>query len=100
MITNPLFLENTFLFSILARIVHIGQDDQGCYFITDRSICYPQGGGQLGDSGVISCGRDYQVKIICAKYSESGIRHYTDTELPDAFIGAEVAMTIFQQSRK
>ena len=78
----------------------IGSDEYGTYFITDKTIFYPQGGGQPNDSGWIEKSR-IQIKIAGAKYNSDGeVKHYVEDEISPDFIGAEVAMHIAQRVRK
>lgn len=98
--TNKLFLENTFLYAILVNVISINEDQFGFYFVTDKTIFYPQGGGQPNDFGWISDGK-MEVKIIKAKYGENGIvKHYTETLLLSSMLDKEVAMHIDSRTRK
>lgn len=98
--TKSMFLDNTYLFAILAKIMETGVDEKGNYFVTDRSIFYPQGGGQPADQGYISLSRQNNFPILSAKYTDNGIRHYTSDELPKNTVNSEISMHIFQDTRK
>ncbi|MBY0482306.1 MAG: hypothetical protein K2Q21_13175 [Chitinophagaceae bacterium] len=98
--TKTLFLENTYLFAMLANVLETGTDEYGNYFVVDRSIYYPQGGGQRSDDGYISLGKEHEIKIIKAKYTDNGMRHYTESIVPKEILHREVAMHIFQDSRR
>jgi len=98
--TELLFLENTYLYAILVNIIDIGEDEFGVFFIADKTIYYPQGGGQPNDFGWIESNR-ISIKIEKAKYNEYGmIKHYTETLVPASFLNNEIAMHINQDSRK
>jgi len=47
LITKELFRDDSYLKTCEAKVTHI--DERGIQF--DQSICYPHGGGQLGDHG-------------------------------------------------
>jgi len=51
--TEELFREDSYLKSAEATVVAV--TDAGV--VLDRTIFYPSGGGQPGDSGVLKCGR-------------------------------------------
>jgi lysyl-tRNA synthetase, class II len=51
--TELLSLENTYLFNCSAKVLETGEMDGKEFVILDRTIFYPQGGGQPSDTGVI-----------------------------------------------
>lgn len=97
--TKTLFLENTYLFAMLCRVQSTGTDEHGNYILLDQSIYYPQGGGQPNDHGYISYDRN-EIKIVAAKYTDTGIRHYLETVVPEDLVNTEIAMHIFQDTRR
>lgn len=98
--TKLLFLENTYLYAIPIIVLEKGIDEYGSYFVADRTIFYPQGGGQPNDHGFISIANKKEIKICGAKYVDNQIRHYLESELPDEFLQKETAMHILQDTRK
>lgn len=64
--TEALYLDNAYLELAEATVTAVGTDG-GIY--VDRSIFYPQGGGQPGDSGVIEWGTDHATRIRNTVYS-------------------------------
>ncbi|MDD2916332.1 MAG: alanine--tRNA ligase-related protein [Candidatus Gracilibacteria bacterium] len=52
--TELQYLRDTYLFRSGAKIVEIAQNEHGTYIVLDRTIFYPQGGGQPSDIGTIS----------------------------------------------
>ena len=64
--TEALYLENPYLELAEATVTAVGTDG-GLY--VDRSIFYPQGGGQPGDRGSIEWGTGFRTNIKNAVYS-------------------------------
>lgn len=64
--TEALYLENPYLELVEATVTAVGTDG-GLY--VDRSIFYPQGGGQPGDSGSVEWGTGLETNIKNAVYS-------------------------------
>lgn len=64
--TEALYLENPYLELAEATVTAVGTD--GSLYI-DRSIFYPQGGGQPGDSGSIEWGTGLKTNINNAAYA-------------------------------
>ncbi|CAI9405282.1 Alanine--tRNA ligase [Pleomorphomonas sp. T1.2MG-36] len=64
--TEALYLENPYLELAEATVTAVGTDG-GLY--VDRSIFYPQGGGQPGDRGSIEWGTGFRTSIKNAVYS-------------------------------
>ncbi len=64
--TEALYLENPYLELAEATVTAVGTD--GSLYI-DRSIFYPQGGGQPGDSGSIEWGTGLKTDIKNAAYT-------------------------------
>lgn len=64
--TEAMYLDNPYLDLAEATVTAVGTDG-GLY--VDRSIFYPQGGGQPGDSGSIEWGTGFRTNIKNAIYS-------------------------------
>ena len=76
--TDELFREDAYLKSCDARVVAV--DDSGV--VIDRTVCYPQGGGQPGDTGTLSW-PGASARIVDTRYDGDGaIRHILDTGGP------------------
>lgn len=73
--TELLYIENPDLFETYAKVVARGGDSRGSYIILDRSIFYPQGGGQPADRGEIVYENDI-INISNVRYEENEVRHY------------------------
>ncbi|MDR2737521.1 MAG: hypothetical protein LBB18_01080, partial [Puniceicoccales bacterium] len=70
-----LFSEDSYLFESPAKVVTQGVDESGHYLILDRTIFYPQGGGQPSDVGVVKCGESV-FKITGVRKNGDLIKHY------------------------
>ena len=64
--TEALYLDNPYLDLAEATVTAVGTDG-GLY--VDRTIFYPQGGGQPGDSGIIEWGTGLKTRIKNTVYS-------------------------------
>lgn len=72
--TKTLYYEDQYLRNFKAKV--IGIIDNG--LILDQTAFYPEGGGQVSDTGIIKAGNE-QLKIInVQKYGHGVIVHYTD----------------------
>jgi alanyl-tRNA synthetase len=52
--TELLYLADTYQGEDTATVLATGTDERGAYLQTDRTIFYPQGGGQAADTGTIT----------------------------------------------
>lgn len=78
--TIQLYLEDSSLFEGDSKILSSGQDERGYYLVLDRTIFYPQGGGQPADQGYLEIdGNKYNISHV--KNCENIIRHYTGYDL-------------------
>jgi alanyl-tRNA synthetase len=76
--TDQLYLKDTYLFESDACITQYKKDERGIpYILLDRTIFYPQGGGQPYDRGkIIGDGFEYVVRDV--RQIEEEIRHYIE----------------------
>ena len=51
--TQLMYLQDPSLFEVSATIQGAGVDKKGVYFTVNRSLFYPQGGGQPADKGKV-----------------------------------------------
>jgi alanyl-tRNA synthetase len=58
--------------------------------VLDRTLFYPEGGGQLGDQGLFSINSEESIKVLDTKIEDGVIIHFTDGELSTGLINAEV----------
>jgi alanyl-tRNA synthetase len=76
--TDQLYLKDTYLFESNARITEYKKDDRDMpYILLDRTIFYPQGGGQPCDRGKI-VGNDSEYVIHDVRQIGDEIRHYIE----------------------
>lgn len=88
--TETLFREDSYLKECNATV--LGTDENS--IILDRTIFYPMGGGQPGDTGTLSWG-DAEASIIDTRYGEDGsIRHLLDIGSAKPSPGDTVTATI------
>lgn len=64
--TEALYLDNPYLELAEATVTAVSEDGN---LSLDRTIFYPQGGGQPGDSGIVEWGTDLRAKIKNTVYS-------------------------------
>jgi len=68
--TEAIYLSNSTLIKDSAKVVEVGKD----FIILDRTIFYPQGGGQPSDKGIIrSASAELNVKSV--EYNGGNIKH-------------------------
>ncbi len=93
--TEELFREDAYLQQCQAEVIAI-EDDA---IILDRTVFYPQGGGQPGDTGHITYENGVRVEIIDTVKGEQGIRHLLQpgSVLPE--VGQQVSAEIDWQRR-
>jgi misacylated tRNA(Ala) deacylase len=90
--TEAIFRDDSYLTSLTALVTDI-TDDGG--IVTDRTIFYPTGGGQPGDSGTLTFGDGTVVPVTTTIYADTtktGIVHVPapDTRLPT--VGSSVTL--------
>ncbi|MDQ7009125.1 MAG: alanine--tRNA ligase-related protein [Candidatus Gracilibacteria bacterium] len=66
------YLENTYNFESDAKIIETGENEFGKYIILDKTIFYPQGGGQPSDIGKIIFG-DKIFEVENVRLDDKGI---------------------------
>jgi misacylated tRNA(Ala) deacylase len=67
-ITEPLFQQDAYLRSCAATIVEMGETG----VVLDRTVFYPLGGGQPGDSGVLRAVDGGEWRVVDARKGEGG----------------------------
>lgn len=77
--TQELYYENPYLRNTTVKVVANDKDEHGRFFVLDKTIFYPEGGGQPADEGFIGPARVTDVQKV-----DGEIRHYVDQSLPEA----------------
>ena len=95
--TERQYLEDTYQFSCPAKIQATHQDSEGSYMLLDKTIFYPQGGGQPSDQGTIIAG-GLIIPIQKVKHVENEIKHYTDRSYSH-LVGQNVECAISKETR-
>ena len=92
--TEPLYYDNPYWRSMTAKVVDVGDN----YIILDRTVFYPEGGGQAGDSGVLIIGGD-EYRVVDTVNVGGEIRHIVDRK-PDKNIVGRVAHGVIDWDRR
>ena len=87
--TEELFRDDSYLKSCTAKVLASGPDG----VVLDRTVFYPTGGGQPGDSGTLS-GPDGTVAITEAVKGEDGILHKLEEGAAAPAVGDDVEVTL------
>lgn len=76
MITNPLYLEDSYLREVNATIVDVKEEGENKYrLILDQTVFYPMGGGQPTDQGTIST-KNWEAEVYQVMMKDGEIWHY------------------------
>ena len=84
--TEKLYEADAYRKAFTARVVSCREGTRGWETVLDRTAFYPEGGGQAGDTGVLS-----GVRVTDTREQNGEIVHYCDSALPT---GGEVSGTI------
>ena len=76
LITNEIFKENPYKKNCTSQIINTGQN----WIELDETIFYAEGGGQLGDTGIIKA-QNREIIIVNTIRENNSIKHITDTEI-------------------
>lgn len=99
-VTNLLYLENSYLFEAEAEFVDLSETEKGMAIVLDRTIFYPQGGGQPADSGKIFSGNNL-FKVTDVRLDETGTVYHFGEFLSGNFeAGERVHLKIDSEKRR
>lgn len=96
MATQLLYLHNTYQYQSTAKLLAKGKDEKGNYLLFDKTIFYPQGGGQPSDTGWIKQDA-IEVPVHFVKFVQGAVRHYVTEEYlveNELTIGKEIGLQI------
>ena len=87
--TDELFRDDAYLKACTATVTRVGERE----FSTDRTVFYPLGGGQPGDTGNASWEQGC-AEIVDTRYADGDIAHIVAEEAALPAIGDSVELTI------
>ena len=93
--TKKLFLEDVLQRSSEAVVTDCVELKTGFGIVLDQTVFYPEGGGQLSDTGKLICG-DREVVVTHVRETEGRVLHETAEPLP---VGTQVLAEIDWQTR-
>ena len=103
--TDLVYLKNTYEFEMTAKLLKFGKDEKGTYLILDRTLFYPQGGGQPSDLGKILV-KHLTLNITFVSFNNGLVHHYYNNENADEttlnlddLIGVQVDLKIDSSRR-
>jgi len=89
--TEKLYYQDSHLFTFDAAVLDCRAEKTGYSVALDRTAFFPEGGGQLADTGILG-----GVRVLDVHEREGEIRHYTDAPLP---VGERVTGTLDTEQR-
>ena len=91
--TEKLYDIDAYATSFEAEILQVEQDKKGIYLVLDKTLFFPEEGGQNSDKGTFTIdGTEYEVKYVGLE-KRDGIEvicHYVDGEKTSFVVGAKV----------
>ena len=78
--TERIYFSQPNIYTLEATIIDKGVDSKGVYLILNRSIYYPQGGGQPADTGSIFI-QNKHYEVYDVRHVDGEIRHYISCDL-------------------
>lgn len=101
--TELQYLTDTYLFKGNAKLLSIGNDEKGFYVIFDKTIFYPQGGGQESDIGYItiftSNGSGIIKEIQSVRFQNGDVIHYGQFENMSTLLNCNIEMSVNKEVR-
>ena len=88
--TEELFREDAYLKSCDATVTAVGESG----IVLDRTVFYPTGGGQPGDTGTLTRADGTAVTIVDTRKADGGIAHVPAEGAPALAVGDKVAATL------
>lgn len=74
--TEKLYYQNSHLFEFDAVVLDCREEKKGYSVVLDRTAFFPEGGGQLADTGTLG-----EVRVLDVHEKGGEIRHYTDAPI-------------------
>jgi misacylated tRNA(Ala) deacylase len=88
--TEELFREDSYLKSCEATVVAVNADG----IVLDRTVFYPVGGGQPGDSGLLRLADGSEITITDTRKGGEGISHIPEENAPTLSVGDTVTVVL------
>lgn len=95
--TIKAYLEDTYCFAGHGEVIHTGMDDKGHFFILDKTIFYPQGGGQPSDQGYLEIDST-RLAVSHVRMIDNQIRHYSNQDCKE-LLGKSPKLIIDHEKR-
>lgn len=95
--TIKVYLEDTYCFADYGEVIYTGMDDKGYFFILNRTIFYPQGGGQPSDQGYLEIG-GARSDVHHVRMIDNQIRHYSSHDCKE-LLGKSPKLIIDHEKR-
>jgi Ser-tRNA(Ala) deacylase AlaX len=97
--TRLLYLEEPFRLEASARVLEVRQEAEGLCLVLDRTVLYPQGGGQISDRGrVEACGMT--LDVVQARLVDGVVEHRGDLTGERPSPGLEVRVRVNEPLRR
>jgi misacylated tRNA(Ala) deacylase len=93
--TEELFREDAYLKSCEATVTAVNEDG----IVLDRTVFYPEGGGQPGDSGTLGTADGRAVRVVNTKKGGAGIVHIPEPGAPALAVGDVVTAALDWERR-
>ncbi len=87
--TEQLFRDDSYLRSCTATVTSVAENG----FVTDRTVFYPLGGGQPGDTGRVTWDGN-ALDIVDTRYAAEGIVHVVPAGQSSPAVGTDVSLEI------
>ena len=97
--TRLQYHEDSALMELQVRILRTGMDALGTYFIPDKTIFYPGGGGQPQDEAWLIGSQGKKIPILKAATEDHSLKHYYPATEDSFQEGILVAMEINPETR-
>jgi len=95
-VTNPLFQQDAYLRTCTATVIEAGEGG----VVLDRTVFYPLGGGQPGDTGTLRAADSREWRIIDARKGEGGrILHVLEAGATPPEVGTAVEASLDWERR-
>lgn len=92
-------MEDMSLMETESQVVSVVSEEEKTYLVLDKTIFYPQGGGQPFDTGVIESG-DNIFKVTEVRFQDGIVKHYGIFEKGSLKVGGAVVARVDKERRQ